>query len=73
MEEHMDFLEQIFGWAPDGGDGTFELMLVVGTVVALFVGIVLRRRHHQVADLGASNLADRGNDRATTKPPRQLR
>ncbi len=23
----MDFIEQLFGWSPDGGDGSLELLL----------------------------------------------
>jgi hypothetical protein len=23
----MDFIERLFGWSPDGGDGLFELLL----------------------------------------------
>ena len=29
----MDFIERIFGLSPDGGDGTVELMIVIGIVV----------------------------------------
>ncbi len=31
----MDFVERIFGLSPDGGDGTFELSLLVA---ALLIG-----------------------------------
>jgi hypothetical protein len=40
----MDFVERLFGWAPDGGDGTFELMIVVGVVVAVVLGLLFRGR-----------------------------
>jgi hypothetical protein len=29
----MDFIEQAFGLSPDGGDGTFELSLLLVTVL----------------------------------------
>jgi hypothetical protein len=38
----MDFVERLFGWAPDGGDGTFELMIIVGVVVAVVLGLLFR-------------------------------
>jgi hypothetical protein len=38
----MDFVERLFGWAPDGGDGTFELMIVVGVAVAVVLGVLFR-------------------------------
>jgi hypothetical protein len=40
----MDFLERLFGWAPDGGDGTLELMLLVAASVALLLGVTFRGR-----------------------------
>ena len=39
----MDLLERLFGFAPDGGNGTAELMLFV-IVMALVVFVVQRRR-----------------------------
>jgi hypothetical protein len=38
----MDFIERIFGIAPDGGDGTFELLLFL-VPLALIAVLVLRR------------------------------
>jgi hypothetical protein len=38
----MDFVERLLGWAPDGGDGTFELMLVTAGVVAVVLMIIFR-------------------------------
>jgi hypothetical protein len=38
----MDFIEQIFGISPDGGDGSTELMYIVA-FVAVVAAIVLRR------------------------------
>jgi hypothetical protein len=29
----MDFIELLFGFAPDGGDGTFELLLVAAPIL----------------------------------------
>jgi hypothetical protein len=40
----MDFVERLFGWAPDGGDGTFELMIIVGVLVAVVLGLLFRGR-----------------------------
>ena len=39
----MDFIEQWFGVSPDGGDGSLEVLWIVGIVVALVV-VVGRRR-----------------------------
>jgi hypothetical protein len=39
----MDFIERIFGWAPDNGDGTFELMLFLVPMV-LVIALFARRR-----------------------------
>ncbi len=38
----MDFIERLFGFAPDGGSGSLELMLVSITLAVAFV-IGLRR------------------------------
>ena len=38
----MDFVERLLGWAPDGGDGTFELMLLTAGAVAVVLMIVFR-------------------------------
>jgi hypothetical protein len=43
-EGRMDFVERLFGWAPDGGDGSFELMIIVGVVVAVVLGLLFRGR-----------------------------
>ena len=37
----MDFIERIFGFAPDGGSGAFEVLLFLIPVVGL---LMLRRR-----------------------------
>jgi hypothetical protein len=37
----MDFLETLFGFSADGGDGTFELFLFVLPVI----GVLLLRRN----------------------------
>jgi MYXO-CTERM domain-containing protein len=39
----MDFIEQIFGVSPDGGDGSLELLWIVAVAIAA-VAFVLRRR-----------------------------
>lgn len=33
----MDFIEQIFGFSPDGGSGLFELLLFVIPVVGILL------------------------------------
>jgi hypothetical protein len=38
----MDFIERLFGMSPDGGNGTYELLLFA--VVMLLVAYVARRR-----------------------------
>jgi hypothetical protein len=40
----MDFVERLFGWAPDGGNGVFELMIIVGVVVAVVLVLLFRSR-----------------------------
>ena len=39
----MDFIEQWFGVSSDGGDGSLEVLWIVGIAMALVV-VVLRRR-----------------------------
>ena len=38
----MDFIERIFGVSPDGGDGTFELLLLL--IPFLVAAILIYRR-----------------------------
>ena len=33
----MDFIERIFGFSPDGGDGTFELVLFAIPIMGLVI------------------------------------
>ena len=40
----MDFIEKIFGIAPDGGDGSFELLLFLIPLSLIVLVAVLRRR-----------------------------
>jgi hypothetical protein len=40
----MDFIERIFGISPDGGDGSFELLLLLIPMVAI-VAVAHWRRH----------------------------
>ena len=36
----MDFIEQLFGFSPDGGDGTTELMWIAAAIgIAVLVGV----------------------------------
>jgi hypothetical protein len=48
----MDFIERIFGVSPDGGDGSLELMYLVGIVVAatLIAWALYRRRTREKID-----------------------
>jgi hypothetical protein len=39
----MDFIEQWFGISPDGGDGSLEVLWIVG-IVAVVVAVAFRRR-----------------------------
>ena len=39
----MDFIESLFGIAPDGGDGSLEALLI-GAVVVVALMFVFRRR-----------------------------
>ncbi|MCF6115234.1 hypothetical protein [Mesorhizobium muleiense] len=43
----MDFIERIFGVAPDGGDGTTEILYIAAVLAVLamvIAGVWLRRR-----------------------------
>jgi hypothetical protein len=43
----MDFIEQIFGVSPDGGDGTLELLYIVAALAvigAIVWRVTVRRR-----------------------------
>ena len=41
----MDWIESWFGVSPDGGDGTFELLIIVLAAAAIFVvALVFNRR-----------------------------
>jgi hypothetical protein len=44
----MDFIERIFGISPDGGDGTFEIMLFV-VPIALIAAVIYWRRNRRIA------------------------
>jgi beta-lactamase regulating signal transducer with metallopeptidase domain len=39
----MDFIEQWFGISPDGGDGSLEVLWIVGIVVVI-TALIFRRR-----------------------------
>jgi hypothetical protein len=48
-ETDMDFIEQLFGLSPDGGDGTFELSLMVAAIlIAALVFARWRRSYHHI-------------------------
>jgi hypothetical protein len=42
----MDFIERTLGWAPDGGDGSFELMLIVACGAVLVLSVFGRHILH---------------------------
>ena len=42
-EAAMDFIERVFGFAPDGGDGSFEFLLFAIPIAGIVY--LLRRRH----------------------------
>ncbi len=46
----MDFIEKIFGIAPDGGSGSLELALVLVPFVAVSLVTFLARRRSRRAD-----------------------
>ena len=53
----MDWLEQWFGVAPDNGDGSLELLLVLAGATSI-IGVVLYRS--RAAQLAVSRLLIRG-------------
>jgi preprotein translocase subunit YajC len=40
----MDFIERIFGFSPDGGSGTFEMLLFLIPIAGIAYFIVKRRQ-----------------------------
>ena len=46
----MDFIEQIFGVSPDGGSGSFEILLLVIPLIGLYVLYRLRSRGRKSKD-----------------------
>jgi hypothetical protein len=38
----MDWIEQLFGASPDGGDGTTELLIVLASTIVL-AGVIISR------------------------------
>jgi len=38
----MDWIENLFGFAPDNGDGTFELMVMVLVATVVIVAVVCK-------------------------------
>lgn len=43
----MDFIEQLFGFAPDGGNGALEFLLFALPIVGIVCLAFLRRRSRQ--------------------------
>jgi hypothetical protein len=49
QEAEMDFIERWFGFSPDGGDGSTELIYIVAAgvaIVLIFAFMQLKRRQH---------------------------
>ncbi len=44
----MDFIEQLFGISPDGGDGTLEMLWIVALVAVGAAAVWYRRRRKAV-------------------------
>jgi hypothetical protein len=40
----MDFIERLFSFAPDGGNGSFEMLLFAMPIVGVAILYVARRR-----------------------------
>ena len=43
----MDFIERLFGFAPDGGNGSLELLLFAIPIVGLAILYVARRQRRR--------------------------
>lgn len=43
----MDFIERLFGVSPDGGSGSFEVMLFLIPIVGVLTLRVLRKRRQR--------------------------
>jgi MYXO-CTERM domain-containing protein len=43
----MNFIEQLFGLAPDGGSGGLEFLLLALPIAGLCYLALTRRRHHE--------------------------
>lgn len=48
-ETMMDFIERIFGFAPDGGDGSFEFLLFAIPIAGIAY-LLFRRRERRRQD-----------------------
>ncbi len=46
----MDFIERIFGFAPDGGSGSWEMLLFALPIAGLCYLAWRRRRHNRDPD-----------------------
>jgi hypothetical protein len=44
----MHFIEQIFGFSPDGGSGFTELLLILAPLFGLFLATMLRSHRKQI-------------------------
>jgi len=44
----MDFIERLFGISPDGGNGSFEVLLLLIPLVGILLVRAWRNRRHHV-------------------------
>jgi hypothetical protein len=40
----MDFIEKLFGFSPDGGNGSFEMLLILAPFVVAAIWVYWRRQ-----------------------------
>jgi hypothetical protein len=51
-DKHMDWIEQWFGFAPDNGDGTLELLIMLVVAAVIVVAVVWRVPRARSAAMG---------------------
>jgi hypothetical protein len=59
----MDFIEKIFGIAPDGGDGTFEFLLFAIPLIGICFVAWRRRATRRSRSASEGRSGDRREDR----------
>jgi hypothetical protein len=48
----MHFIEQLFGWIPDGGNGTFEVFFFALSFIMAFFALKQKGRFGNEGDVG---------------------